>query len=72
MYNCTSVQTKSHTGLFLCMVCLFIKYLLVLSGVRKHRLEEGKGEQWYLPEELLTPAQLGAVAAEVHLYESKM
>lgn len=44
----------------------------MLSGLHKHRLEEAKGQQWYLPEELPTPAQLGVAAAEVHPYVSKM
>ena len=44
----------------------------MLRGLHKHGLEEAKGQQWYLPEELLTPVQLGAVASEVRLYVSKM
>lgn len=65
-WNCTPVQTKSCIGLFL--LC----HPVVFSGAHKHGLEETKGEQWYPPEELLSPAQLGAVAVEAHLYACMM
>lgn len=44
----------------------------MLSGLHKHGLGAARGEQWYLPEEPLTPAQLGAGAVDAHLYAIKM